>query len=211
MFEEDIATMGLRVLSCGEQGARELSNNIRPVRTPADMKDIKFRVVGSPLFLDIFKELGANPMSISWAEALTALQQGTVDGQENPLSIITANDFYEVQKYLSLSGHFYSTALFIVNPDFWNSAEMKSALTSTLGFLSDDNYEFTFVKLAQDHSIQDYLEFNDAQAIYGKPELVVMFSGGLDSLAGAIDEVLSQQRRVVLVTHKATPKLNTRH
>lgn len=97
------------------------------------------------------------------------------------------------------------------NPDFWNSAEMKIALTSTLGFLSDDNYEFTFVKLAQDHSIQDYLEFNDAQAIYGKPEQVVMFSGGLDSLAGALDEVLSQQRRVVLVTHKATPKLNTRH
>jgi len=97
------------------------------------------------------------------------------------------------------------------NPDFWNGAELKSVLTSTLGFLSDDNYEFTFVKLEQDHSIQDYLEFNDAQAIYGRPEQVVMFSGGLDSLAGALDEVLSQKRRVVLVTHKATPKLNTRH
>jgi 7-cyano-7-deazaguanine synthase in queuosine biosynthesis len=97
------------------------------------------------------------------------------------------------------------------NPDFWNSAEVKDKLTSTLGFLSDDNYEFTFVKLEQEHSIQDYLEFNDAQAMYGKPEQVVMFSGGLDSLAGALDEVLSQKRRVVLVTHKATPKLNTRH
>ena len=80
MFEEDIATMGLRVLSWGEQGARELSNNIRPIRTPADMKDIKFRVVGSPLFLDIFKELGANPMSISWAEALTALAAAVSQG-----------------------------------------------------------------------------------------------------------------------------------
>lgn len=97
------------------------------------------------------------------------------------------------------------------NPDFWNSAEMKDALASTLGFLSDDNYEFSFVKLEQDHSIQEYLEFNDAQAIYGKPEQVVMFSGGLDSLAGALDEVLSQKKRVVLVTHKATPKLNNRH
>ncbi|MDR2012006.1 MAG: 7-cyano-7-deazaguanine synthase [Rhodanobacter sp.] len=97
------------------------------------------------------------------------------------------------------------------NPDFWNSAEVKDKLIATLGFLSDDNYEFTFVKLEQEHSIQDYLEFNDAQAMYGKPEQVVMFSGGLDSLAGALDEVLSQKRRVVLVTHKATPKLNTRH
>jgi hypothetical protein len=97
------------------------------------------------------------------------------------------------------------------NPEFWNSADVMDKLTSTLGFLSDDNYEFTFVKLEQGHSIQDYLEFNDAQAMYGKPEQVVMFSGGLDSLAGALDEVLMQKRRVVLVTHKATPKLNTRH
>lgn len=97
------------------------------------------------------------------------------------------------------------------NPEFWNSAEVKDKLTSTLEFLSDDNYEFSFVKLEQDHSIQEYLEFNDAQAIYGKPEQVVMFSGGLDSLAGALDEVLSQKKRVVLVTHKATPKLNNRH
>ncbi len=97
------------------------------------------------------------------------------------------------------------------NPDFWGSAEVMSALTSTLGFLSDDNYEFTFVKLEQDHAIQDYLEFNDTQSMYGRPEQVVMFSGGLDSLAGALDEVVGQKRRVVLVTHKATPKLNTRH
>nr|WP_259374437.1 7-cyano-7-deazaguanine synthase [Calidifontimicrobium sp. SYSU G02091] len=97
------------------------------------------------------------------------------------------------------------------NPDFWNGEEVKNALTSTLGFLSDDNYAFSFVKLEQDHSFQDYLEFNDAQTMYGKPEQVVMFSGGLDSLAGALDEVLGQRRRVVLVTHKATPKLNTRH
>lgn len=97
------------------------------------------------------------------------------------------------------------------NPEFWSSAEVKDKLMSTLGFLSDDNYEFTFVKLDQEHAIQDYLEFNDAQTMYGKPEQVVMFSGGLDSLAGALDEVLSQKRRVVLVTHKATPKLNTRH
>ncbi|GAA0573889.1 MULTISPECIES: 7-cyano-7-deazaguanine synthase [Pseudomonadota] len=97
------------------------------------------------------------------------------------------------------------------NPDFWNGEEVKNALTSTLDFLSDDNYAFSFVKLEQDHSFQDYLEFNDAQTMYGKPEQVVMFSGGLDSLAGALDEVLGQRRRVVLVTHKATPKLNTRH
>jgi 7-cyano-7-deazaguanine synthase in queuosine biosynthesis len=97
------------------------------------------------------------------------------------------------------------------NPDFWNSAEVQETLCSTLGFLSDDQYEFDFVKLDQDHQFQEYLEFNDTQQMYGMPEQVVMFSGGLDSLAGAIDEVVNQKRRVLLVTHKSTSKLNKRH
>ena len=97
------------------------------------------------------------------------------------------------------------------NPDFWNSPEVQDTLCSTLGFLSDDQYQFDFVQLEQDHQFQEYLEFNDTQQMYGMPEQVVMFSGGLDSLAGAIDEVVNQKRRVVLVTHKSTSKLNKRH
>lgn len=97
------------------------------------------------------------------------------------------------------------------NPDFWNSQEVQDTLCSTLGFLSDDQYRFDFVQLEQDHQFQEYLEFNDTQQMYGMPEQVVMFSGGLDSLAGAIDEVVNQKRRVVLVTHKSTSKLNKRH
>ena len=97
------------------------------------------------------------------------------------------------------------------NLDFWWQPEVLETLRSTLGFLSDDNYQFDFVKMDQDHTIQQYLEFNDTQQLFGLPEQVVMFSGGLDSLAGAIEEVLTQKRRVVLVTHKSTPKLNNRH
>ncbi len=97
------------------------------------------------------------------------------------------------------------------NPDFWNSPQVQEALCSTLGFLSDDQYQFDFVKLDQDHPFQDYLGFDDTQQMYRKPEQVVMFSGGLDSLAGAIDEVVNQKRRVLLVTHKATSKLNKRY
>ncbi len=121
MFEQDIAKMNLRVLGWGEQGARELSNSIRPIRTPADMKDIKFRVVGSPLFLDIFKELGANPMSISWAEALTALQQGTVDGQENPYSVYLPNKIYEFQKYLTEWSYNMDPLIYVVHEDVWKT------------------------------------------------------------------------------------------
>jgi 7-cyano-7-deazaguanine synthase in queuosine biosynthesis len=97
------------------------------------------------------------------------------------------------------------------NPDFWNGEEIQQALCSTLGFLSDDSYHFEFTKLKDAQAFQGYLDFNDDGRLHGYPEQVVMFSGGLDSLAGAIDEVLNEKHRVVLVTHKPTPKLNKRH
>ena len=96
-------------------------------------------------------------------------------------------------------------------PDFWNGDDIHQALRSTLGFLSDDNYHFEFVKLKEAQAFQGYLKFDDDGRLFGYPEQVVMFSGGLDSLAGAIDEVLNEKHKVVLVTHKSTPKLNTRH
>jgi tripartite ATP-independent transporter DctP family solute receptor len=121
MLEEKIAAMGLKVLGWGEQGARELTNNIRPIRTPADLKDLKIRVVGSPLFIDIFNTLGANPMNISWAEAITALQQNTVDGQENPYSVYLPNKLYEFQKYLTEWSYNMDPLIYVVHQKVWNS------------------------------------------------------------------------------------------
>lgn len=85
-------------------------------------------------------------------------------------------------------------------PDFWNGDDIHQALRSTLGFLSDDNYHFEFVKLKEAQAFQGYLKFDDDGRLFGYPEQVVMFSGGLDSLAGAIDEVLNEKHKVVLVT-----------
>ena len=117
--ENWIEPTGVKVLSFWESGFRHFTNNVRAIYVPEDMKDIKFRSAQSEIRVKMFETLGASATIINFNELYTALQQGTVDGQENPLSIITANGFYDVQKYLSLSGHFYSTALFIVNPDFW--------------------------------------------------------------------------------------------
>ncbi|HOZ94881.1 MAG TPA: TRAP transporter substrate-binding protein DctP, partial [Ottowia sp.] len=75
---------GVVPLAWGENGYRELTNSKRPVRTPADLKGLKIRVVGSPLFLDTFTALGANPTQMSWADAQPAFASGAVDGQENP-------------------------------------------------------------------------------------------------------------------------------
>ncbi len=95
--------------------------------------------------------------------------------------------------------------------DFWTSEEIQCVLAETVGFLSDDHYSFNFVPLLEDEPFQRLLNFNENGELFGFPEEVVMFSGGLDSLAGAVEEAVVQKRRVVLVNHRSTPKLDRRH
>ena len=113
---------GVVPLAWGENGYRELSNSKHVVRTPADLKGLKIRVVGSPLFLDTFTALGANPTQMSWADAQPAFASGAVDGQENPMSIFTATKLHTVgQKYLTLWGYVADPLVFVVNKDVWNA------------------------------------------------------------------------------------------
>jgi 7-cyano-7-deazaguanine synthase in queuosine biosynthesis len=95
-------------------------------------------------------------------------------------------------------------------PGFWNSEEVTRCLRDTLGFLSDDEYDFDFAKLSHKSSFQMFLDFDD-QEMFGTPEQVVMFSGGLDSLGGAVEEIVNQKRRLILVNHRATQKLDNRY
>jgi 7-cyano-7-deazaguanine synthase in queuosine biosynthesis len=96
-------------------------------------------------------------------------------------------------------------------PDLWNDAEVKRTLCAALGFLSDDHYEFTFYPAKDAPDFQMYLKLPWSGAAPGRPERVMMFSGGLDSLAGAVEEVLTEKRRVVMVNHRPTEKHNGRH
>ena len=113
---------GVVPLAWGENGYRELTNSKHPVRTPADMKGLKIRVVGSPLFVETFTALGANPTQMSWADAQPAFASGAVDGQENPMSIFTAAKLHTVgQKNLTMWGYVADPLVFVVNKEIWNS------------------------------------------------------------------------------------------
>ena len=113
---------GVVPLAWGENGYRELTNSKHVVKTPADLKGLKIRVVGSPLFLDTFTALGANPTQMSWADAQPALASGAVDGQENPMSIFTAAKLQNVgQKYLTMWGYIADPLVFVVNKQVWES------------------------------------------------------------------------------------------
>ena len=113
---------GVMPLAWGENGYREISNSKRPIHKPEDLKGLKIRVVGSPLFLDTFSTLGANPTQMSWADAQPALATGAVDGQENPMAIYTAAKLHTVaQKYVTMWGYVADPLIFVVNKDIWAS------------------------------------------------------------------------------------------
>jgi tripartite ATP-independent transporter DctP family solute receptor len=113
---------GVVPLAWGENGYREISNSKHAIKTPADLKGMKIRVVGSPLFLDTFTALGANPTQMSWADAQPAMASGAVDGQENPVSVYMAAKLQSVgQKYMTMWGYMNDPLIFVVNKDIWNS------------------------------------------------------------------------------------------
>lgn len=113
---------GVVPLAWGENGYREISNSKHAIKSPADLKGLKIRVVGSPLFLDTFTALGANPTQMSWADAQPAMASGAVDGQENPISVYQAAKLYTVaQKHITMWGYINDPLIFVVNKDIWNS------------------------------------------------------------------------------------------
>jgi len=117
---------GVVPLAWGENGYRQLSNSKRDIKRPEDMKGMKLRVVGSPLYIDTFTALGANPTQMSWADAQPALASGAVDGQENPLSIYTGSKLYTVgQKHLTLWNYVADPLIFVVNKEVWQSWSEK--------------------------------------------------------------------------------------
>lgn len=116
---------GLRTLAYGETGFRNFTNSVRPVAEPADMEGLKFRVQTIPLYLEMVRGLGAEPQGIAWGEVPTALATGVVDGQENPISVIYSNNFFEFQDYLTLDRHVYGVDHILINDEFFQSLDSE--------------------------------------------------------------------------------------
>jgi tripartite ATP-independent transporter DctP family solute receptor len=106
---------GFKALAWGENGIRHMTNSKRAVNAPEDLKGLKMRTMENPVHVAAYKGLGIVTTPMAFPEVFTALQQGTVDGQENPLSVIMASKFDQVQKHLTLTGHVYSPGIFLMN------------------------------------------------------------------------------------------------
>ncbi|MQM38616.1 Solute-binding protein [wastewater metagenome] len=116
---DQLSAHNLVGLAWSENGFRHLTNSVRPVTEPADVEGLKIRTMENKVHMEAFRQLGAHPTPMAFPELFTALQQGTVDGQENPITVILATKFWEVQDYLSLTGHVYSPAVIIASPSLW--------------------------------------------------------------------------------------------
>jgi len=111
-----LAATGMRILTIGENGGfRCFSNNTREIHSPADMKGLKFRVMQSPIMLNMVENLGATPVAITFNEMYTAIQTNVIQGQENPPSVVRAFNLDEIQPYYTLDRHTYSISFFVIN------------------------------------------------------------------------------------------------
>lgn len=135
-----MADASLQGIAFWELGFRNLTNNVRPVKEPADVKGLKIRTTPNPAHVLAFETLGAAPTPMPFAEVYSALQTGAIDGQENPTNHIYANKLHEVQKYMSLTQHAYTTSPLVVNARRWSGlapeyqAAMKEAALEAASF-----------------------------------------------------------------------------
>jgi len=133
---EGLEPRGIKVLGYFENGVRNMTNNIRPIREPEDVKGLKIRVMKQPVYIEMIKSLGGNPTPMAFGELFTAMQQGVVDGEENPAAHIYTKRFFEVQKYISLTEHTYSAEPLLISMIAWN--KLTDAQKKVLQEASDE-------------------------------------------------------------------------
>ena len=119
-MKEILSEYGLHCMGIAENGFRELTNSVREVKSVDDMKNLKVRVAGSNLLMECYKRWGADPTNLNWSETYTALQQNTVEGEENPLPAIDAASVQEVQPYCSMWDAIYDCLFFCINQDIYD-------------------------------------------------------------------------------------------
>ncbi|PHP67679.1 C4-dicarboxylate ABC transporter [Zhengella mangrovi] len=117
--QQIIEKVQIRPIAYFARGPRDLTSN-RPIKSPDDLNGLKMRVPNVPLFVDVWKALGANPGPMAFSEVFTSLQNGTIESQENPLALIRSANFYEVQKYVNMTEHVRSWIYLTIAESTWN-------------------------------------------------------------------------------------------
>ncbi len=183
--------VGIRSLGWFENGFRNITNSKRAVNSPDDMKGVKIRVMEDDVFILTMKAMGASPLPMAFGELYTALEQKTVDAQENPLAVIYSSRFFEVQKYLAMTGHFYSPAVLLISEATWKklSPENQKIVADAaaqardyergLSLKADQELEAACEKAGMTITHPDKAPFVKAVAsVYTNPKVIKAIGGG---------------------------------
>lgn len=160
---------GIEMLGFGESGFRQLTNNVRPIREPDDLRGIKTRIPGIGMFTDFFRNLGANPTTMNFSEVFTALQQGTIEGQENPMDVISSSGLAEVQRYLTVWNYVYDPLVLGMNQDLFDSLSpgdqriVRDAAEDANAFQVDKNRGLEQQQIREQSQLMETTELSDAQ------------------------------------------------
>lgn len=153
LAKETISKMGVRVLAWTANGFRVISSS-KPINKFEDFKGFRLRVPNNPIFIEMAKALGANPVPMPISEVFTALEQRVVDGQENPYATLRASGFYEVQKYVVDTRHIFSPNLYIINERFWKSLPAKYQQIILKAARESAAYEWKLLKESEQKDIE---------------------------------------------------------
>ena len=159
----------LHLIAWMESGFRHITTSDVPVTTPDDLKGLKIRTMEAAMHMKNFESMGANPTPVSWSELYLAMSQRMVDGQENPIVNISDLKMYEVQKYLTLSGHLYDAAPLVVNNDWWNSLPAEYRQIISEGAMMASNYN-RFMNYLQEDQLLKVLQEHGMEVIELTPE-----------------------------------------
>ena len=186
-----IRAKGIEPLAFGENGFRHWTNSKRPLATPDDMKGLKIRVPGMKMYISLFKAMGADPTSMSFSEVFTALQQGTVDGQENPISVIYTTKLNEVQKYMTICNYSYDPIVLGVNKKLWDSIDKD---TQAIMKKADEEAMALNIKLTREDEAKqlDEMKKKGLQVNVLTPEQIKVFQASVTSVYKEQESVIGK-------------------
>lgn len=125
-YAKILKPQGITYLASAHNGFRQITNSKRAVKSPADVEGLKIRIPAGEVYINFFKSFGADPVAMSWSEAFTAIQQGTIDGQENGFSVTNSAKVDEIQKYMTVWNYTYENYMFVANTEVFENLEPKT-------------------------------------------------------------------------------------
>ena len=155
-YDSILQEQGITAIGSFHNGFRQLTNSKRAVTTPEDLKGLKIRVPGSEVYMNFFKAFGADPVAMNWSEVFTALQQGTIDGQENGVSVTSTSGVLEVQDYVTIWNYSYENDLVVFNSALWDTLSADTQAMLTEKAVEACNWGRDIVEAEHDQLIEDF-------------------------------------------------------